>query len=126
MFNTKKFLQAVGLSILITIVTAFLLGFLPVIPYGVYMAILVVATYGSMGYFAARWNVDTPYTAAFIGAILISFMNLLVSDLIFNVAVFLDPDGIGRSLSLAVVVSLLFAVVTVFIRSKEKVHPIDS
>lgn len=126
MFNTKKFLQAVGISILITITVAFLLGFLPMVPYGIYMAILVIASYGSMGYFAARWNVDTPYTAAFLGAVLISIMNLLISDLVFNIAVFLDPDGIGRSLSLAVTVSLLFAAATMFIRSKEKVHSIGS
>ncbi|KGR76453.1 hypothetical protein [Ureibacillus sinduriensis] len=120
MFNTMKFFQTIGVSILLTIVISFLLGFLPIESYGLFLFVQIVLTYGCVGFFAAIWNTETPYTAAYLGSIVIVFINLLVSHFVFNILVFADPEGIGMSLSSAVIVSLLFAVVTVFIRNKRE------
>ena len=70
MFNLKNFLQAVGASILLTIVVSFLLGFINLGSYGVFLFVQTILTYGSIGYFSAKWNRETPYTAAYFGAIL--------------------------------------------------------
>lgn len=124
MFNLIKFIQAVGVSILLTVVVSFVLGFFSIGNYGVFILIQTVLTYGSLGFFTAKWNPKTPYTAAYFGALLISFLSLLLSHFVFNILVFVDPEGISRSMSLAVIVSLAFAAVTVFIQTKrEGVHP---
>lgn len=120
MFNMMKFFQAVGASILLTVAISFLLGFIPIESYGLFLFIQTILTYGSMGFFAAKWNTETPYTAAYLGAIVITFFSFILSHFVFNILVFSDPEGIGRSLSYAVIVSLLFAVSTVFIRKKRE------
>jgi len=119
MFNTKKFFQAMGMSILLTIVISFILGFFP-INYGIFLTIQTILTYGSMGYFAVRWNSETPYTSAYLGALLLSLLNLVVSFLLFNIDVFGNPEGIVSSISFAVIVSLSFATATAFLKSKRE------
>ncbi len=120
LFNTMKFFQTIGASILLTIAISFLLGFIPIESYGLFLFIQTVLTYGSLGILAAIWNGETPYTAAYLGAIVIVFISFLVSHFVFNILVFADPEGVARSLSYAVIVSLLFAVATVFIRKKRE------
>lgn len=119
-FDTMKFFQAVGVSILLTIVISFLLGFIPIESYGVFLFIQTILTYGSMGFFAAKWNTKTPFTAAYLGAVIIAIISFILSHFIFNILVFSNPEGIARSLSYAVIVSLLFAAATVFIRKKRE------
>jgi len=118
MFEMKKFLQTVGVSILITIIFSVLIGFIQIPSYGWYIALQMLITYGSLGYFAAKWNPKTPYTSAFLGATTISIMSLCISYFMFNILVFWDPAGIGRSISLAVILTLLVTSITVFIQQK--------
>ena len=113
MFNAKNFLQAVGASILLTISVSFLLGFIKIGNYGVFMFVQTVLTYGSVGYFAVKWNRKTPYTAAYFGAIVIALISFILSNYVLNIAILVDSKTIASSLSYAVIVSLLFAAITV-------------
>ncbi|MFC7685693.1 hypothetical protein [Ureibacillus sp. GCM10028918] len=124
MFNTIKFFQAVGASFLVTIIVSFILGFFQFGSYGLFLFVQTIITYGSMGFFASRLNTETPYTAAYLGAIFMSFISILFSHFVLHVYIFTDPNGIARSMSLAVLVSLLFAYITTLIRTKrEEVLP---
>ena len=118
MFNLKNFLQAVGASILLTIFISFLLGFIDLGSFGVFMFVQTIITYGSIGYFAAKWNRETPYTAAYFGAIAIALISFVISNYVFNIAVLVDSEAIGSSLSYAVIVSLIFAAITVPIQNR--------
>lgn len=120
MFNLKNFLQAVGASILLTISVSFLLGFINLGNYGVFLFVQTILTYGSVGYFAAKWNRETPYTAAYFGAIVIALISFILSNYVFNIAVLLDSESIGSSLSYAVIVSILFAAITVPIQKRRE------
>ncbi len=120
MFNLKNFLQAVGASILFTITVSFLLGFINLGNFWVYFSIQTIITYGSMGYFAAKWNRETPYSAAYFGAIIIALISFIISNYVFNIAVLLDSEAIGSSLSYAVIISLLFAAITVPILNRRE------
>jgi len=120
MFNLKNFLQAVGASILLTIFISFLLGFIDLGRFGVFMFVQTILTYGSIGYFAAKWNRETPYTAAYFGAIVIALISFIISNYVFNIAILLDSEGIGSNLSYAVIVSLIFAAITVPIQNRRE------
>ncbi|MEO4054203.1 hypothetical protein AAFN87_12240 [Solibacillus sp. CAU 1738] len=115
-----KFLQAVGVSILLTVVISFILGFIPINNFAIFLFIQTILAYGSIGYFGAKWNLQAPYTAAYLGAVVIALINLLLSHFIFNILVFVDAGSIARSISLAVIVSMMFAVVTIFIKNKRE------
>ena len=119
MFNARKFIQAVGISLLITILTSIILGVVNIQSYPLFIAIQMLATYGSMGYLGAKWNPKTPYFAAYLGAVILSILNFLFAYFIMNVLVFFDPIGINRSMSLAIVLTMLVAVITVFISNKK-------
>lgn len=120
MFNLKNFVQAVGASILLTISISFLLGFIDLGSYGVYLFVQTILTYGSVGYFAAKWNRETPYTAAYFGAIVITLISFAISNYVFNIAVLVDSEAIGSSLSYAVIVSFIFSAITVLIQNRRE------
>ena len=120
MFNPIKFIQALGASLLVTIVLSFIIGFIPMKSMNLFFLIQMVLTYGSMGFFASRWNPQTPYTAAYLGAVIISVMSLLLSHYVFNILVFTDPAGISRSFSLAVLTSLLVSYICTVIRTRRE------
>ena len=120
MFNLKNFLQAVGASILLTIFVSFILGFIDLGSYGMFLFIQSILTYGSVGYFSAKWNRETPYTAAYFGAIVIALISFIISNYVFNIAILLDSEGIGSNLSYAVIVSLIFAAITVPIQNRRE------
>ena len=120
MFNLKNFLQAIGASILLTISISFLLGFFDLGSFGVFLFVQTILTYGSIGYFAAKWNRETPYTAAYFGAIVIVLISFVISNYIFNVAILVDSEAIGSSLSYAIIVSIIFAAITVLIQNRRE------
>ena len=120
MFNLKNFLQAVGASILLTIFVSFILGFIDLGSYGMFLFVQSILTYGSVGYFSAKWNRETPYTAAYFGAIVIALISFIISNYVFNIAILLDSEGIGSNLSYAVIVSLIFAAITVPIQNRRE------
>ena len=120
MFNLKNFLQAIGASILLTISISFLLGFFDLGSFGVFLFVQTILTYGSIGYFAAKWNRETPYTAAYFGAIVIVLISFVISNYIFNVAILVDSEAIGSSLSYAIIVSIIFAAITVLTQNRRE------
>ena len=120
MFNTIKFLQALGASLLVTIIVSFIIGFIPINSINLFVFIQLLLTYGAMGYFAAKWNPQTPYTAAYLGALVIAVASFLLSHYVFNILVFTDPEGIARSLTFAVLTSLLAAYIYTVIRTRRE------
>jgi len=124
MFEVKKFLQTVGISIFITVIFSIMIGFIQIPSYGWYVALQMIITYGSLGYFAAKWNPKTPYTAAFLGATVVSILSLCISYFMFSILVFWDPAGIGRSMSLAVTLTMAVTALTVFIQQKKEGAPV--
>ncbi|QCR31542.1 hypothetical protein [Lysinibacillus sp. SGAir0095] len=120
MFNAIKFFQAIGASFLVTVIVSFLLGFFQIGHFGFFLFLQTIITYGSMGFFASKWNSETPYTAAYLGAVIMSFISILLSHFVFHIYIFTDPNGIARSMSIAVLVSLLVAYICTLIRTKRE------
>lgn len=122
MFETKKFLQILGISILITVITSIAMGLGRIENYLLFLIIQWLITYGSLGVLSAIWMSKTPYFSAYLGAVVISLLNILFSYFVFNIMVFVDPNGIYRSLSWAVILALTASFITKFLVSRTKVQ----
>jgi hypothetical protein len=120
MFQTKKFLQIVGISMINTFLISFVLGLINFDSYVVFLIIQLLVTYGTIGILSVLWLPQTPYTAAYLGATSIALLNILFSYYIFNIMVFADPSAINRSMSWAVITSILFVYITKLIKSKNE------
>ncbi|WP_075618564.1 hypothetical protein [Paenisporosarcina indica] len=120
MFQTKKFLQMLGIAIISTFFLSILMGLLNFDGYHVFITLQLLITYGTIGVLSVFWLPDTPYISAYLGAITMSLLNILFSYYIFNVLIFADPTGINSSMSWAVIVSMVFAFSTKFIISKKE------
>ncbi len=120
MFHTKKFLQIVGVSMINTFLISFLLGLINFDSYVVFLIIQLLVTYGTIGILSVLWLPQTPYIAAYLGATSIALLNILFSYYIFNIMVFADPAAINRSMSWAVITSILFAYITKLIKRKNE------
>jgi hypothetical protein len=120
MFQTKKFLQIVGISMINTFLISFVLGLINFDSYVVFLIIQLLVTYGTIGILSVLWLPQTPYTAAYLGATSIALLNILFSYYIFNILVFADPSAINRSMSWAVITSILFVYITKLIKSKNE------
>lgn len=121
MFNMKNFFQTIGISIFITIIFSVMIGFIKIPSYNWFVAVQMLITYGSLGYFAAKWSPKTPYTVAFLGATVVSIVSLCVAYFMFDILVFWDPEGIGRSMSLAVTLTIIVTAITLFVQQKREV-----
>jgi len=120
MFQTKKFLQIVGISMINTFLISFVLGLINFDSYVVFVVIQLLVTYGTIGILSVLWLPQTPYTAAYLGATSIALLNILFSYYIFNIMVFADPSAINRSMSWAAITSILFVYITKLIKSKNE------
>lgn len=120
MFQTKKFLQMLGIAIISTFFLSILMGLLNFDGYTIFITLQLLITYGTIGVLSVFWLPDTPYISAYLGAITMSLLNILFSYYIFNVLIFADPTGINSSMSWAVIVSMVFAFSTKFIISKQE------
>jgi hypothetical protein len=120
MFQTKKFLQIVGISMINTFLISFVLGLINFDSYVVFVIIQLLVTYGTIGILSVLWLPQTPYTAAYLGATSIALLNILFSYYIFNIMVFADPSAINRSMSWAAITSILFVYITKLIKSKNE------
>lgn len=119
MFSMRKLMQAIGASILITVLFSFIIGFFNIPSFNGYIVFQMILTYGSLGYFSVKWNPKTPYTAAFLGATIISILSIFTSYFLLNVLVLWDPAGIGRSMTWAVLLTLLVAIITVYMKQRK-------
>ncbi|EPD51318.1 hypothetical protein HMPREF1210_01916 [Paenisporosarcina sp. HGH0030] len=112
-------MQAIGASILITVLFSFIIGFFNIPSFNGYIVFQMILTYVSLGYFSVKWNPKTPYTAAFLGATIVSILSILTSYFLLNVLVLWDPAGIGRSMTWAVLLTLLVAIITVYMKQRK-------
>lgn len=119
MFSMRKLIQAIGGSILITALFSFIIGFFNIPSFSGYIVFQMILTYGSLGYFSVKWNPKTPYTAAFLGATIVSILSILTSYFLLNILVLWDPAGIGRSMTWAVLLTLLVAIITVYMQQRK-------
>lgn len=119
MFSMRKLIQAIGASILITVLFSFIIGFFNIPSFNGYIVFQMILTYGSLGYFSVKWNPKTPYTAAFLGATIVSILSILTSYFLLNILVLWDPAGIGRSMTWAVLLTLLVAIITVYMQQRK-------
>lgn len=124
MFETKKFLQVLGISILITVIVSVILGFTKMENYLLFVTIQWVMTYGSIGILSAWWMNNTPYFSAYLGAVIMALLNMLFSYFIFNIMIFVDPEGVNRSLSWAVIIALTTSFITHYLIKRTKGSPV--
>ena len=120
MFETKKFLQALGLSLLIAIFVSIILGIIQFEYYALFLLIQMFAFYGTMGFFAVIFNPKTPFIASYLGALIIAVLNLLFSNFVFDIMVFINPASINNILSFAVMTALLVTAVTLFFKNRNE------
>ena len=120
MFDLKKFLQTVGLSLLISILISVAFGFFEFDNYAVYLTIQMLSFYGTVGFFAVVFNPRTPFTASYLGALIIAVLNILFANYVFGIWMFVNPAGINSSLSYAVITALSVTAITVFIKNKSE------
>lgn len=119
MFRLGKLVQAIGVSILITVLFSFIIGFFNIPSFTGYIFFQMMLTYGSLGYFAVKWNPDTPYTAAFLGATIVSILSIFTAYFLLNILVLWDPAGISRSMTWAILLTMLVAVITVYVKQRK-------
>ncbi|WP_252502255.1 hypothetical protein [Sporosarcina sp. Marseille-Q4943] len=120
MFETKKFLQAIGLSLLISVVLSFILGLIQFEHQSVFLLIQMLSFYGTMGFFAVVFNPKTPFTASYIGALIIAMLNILFANYVFGVWMFVNPSSINKILSFAVITALSVTAVTLLIKNRSE------
>lgn len=118
MFELKKFLQAVGLSLLISLIISIFLGLIQFENYALFLMIQMLSFYGTMGFFAVLFNPKTPFTASYLGAVIIALLNILFSNFVFGIWMFVNPASINNILSFAVLTALTVTAITVFIRNR--------
>lgn len=120
MFETKRFLQALGLSLLVAVFVSIILGIIQFQHYVLFIIIQLLAFYGSMGFFAVFFNSKTPFTASYLGALIIAVLNLLFSNFVFNIMVFVNPASVNSVLSFAVLTSLFVTGITLFFKNRNE------
>ncbi|MGM8214851.1 hypothetical protein ACLIA0_04665 [Bacillaceae bacterium W0354] len=125
MFNTKKFIEAVGISLLITIVFSFLIGFFEFQSVEGLIIINFLVSYVGIGILAPLLNRKTPYTAAFLGAIVVTLINLLFSVYVHKLPVFEFPELINNNLASSVLVTMITALVVVSILKRSEREAYD-
>ncbi|MCG7344230.1 hypothetical protein MHZ92_08800 [Sporosarcina sp. ACRSL] len=118
MFETKKFLQAVGLSLLISVVVSTILGLVQFEHQMVFLIIQMLSFYGTMGFFAVVFNPKTPFIASYLGALIIAMLNILFANFVFGIWMFVNPTSINNILSFAVLTALSVTSITLFIKNR--------
>lgn len=118
MFDLKSFLQAVGLSLLISLIISIILGLIQFENYTLFLFIQMLSFYGTMGFFAVFFNPKTPFIASYLGAVIIALLNILFSNFVFGIWMFVNPTSINNILSFAVITALCVTAITLFIRNR--------
>lgn len=118
MFELKSFLQAVGLSLLISLIISIILGLIQFENYTLFLFIQMLSFYGTMGFFAVFFNPKTPFIASYLGAVIIALLNILFSNFVFGIWMFVNPASINNILSFAVITALCVTAITLFIRNR--------
>ncbi|MEI5907457.1 hypothetical protein WAK64_10350 [Bacillus spongiae] len=109
MFNFKGLIQSVGIVLLITILFSFFIGFFNIGSIPIIILVQFFITNALIGLLAPFKNIQTPYTAAFLGSITLTVINYVVAYFIFNIYVLANPAQISNNLLLSTSVALITA-----------------
>ncbi|MRG87383.1 hypothetical protein [Salinibacillus xinjiangensis] len=125
MFQLMGFIQAIGVSVLITICFSFMVGFLSLASVEWSVLISFLVSYISIGIFAPLWNRKTPYFATFLGSITIVVINFIFSTIILRIPVLVDPLQVNQNLTASVAVSLSTALLVIPILKRNERNSYD-
>ncbi|UOQ83626.1 hypothetical protein [Gracilibacillus salinarum] len=109
MFSFRGFIQTIGVSLLIIIAYTFIIGFFNVLSVEWVIFTTFIVSYGSVGILAPLWNKQTPYSAAFLSAIVMSVINIMFSMIVLQIPVLIEPNTINENLFSSTVFSLVTA-----------------
>ncbi|HLR07658.1 MAG TPA: hypothetical protein VK136_00120 [Bacillota bacterium] len=109
MFNFRGFIQTIGVSLIITMVYSFIIGFFNLMSVEWSIFTTFIVSYGSVGVFAPLWNRQTPYFAAFLSAVVLTVLNLLFSIIVLRIQVLAKPDIVNENLFSSTTFTMLIA-----------------
>jgi len=125
MFNLKKFIEALGISVIITIIAGFIIGFFefPTVEGVIYINFII--TYVTVGILMPLFNRKVPYTAAFLGAISMTLINIIFSINVLQLPIFVYPEIVNENLLASTIATMLTAVIVVSILNRRETEAYD-
>src|SRR5699024_11414274 len=85
MFNFRGFIQTIGVSLIITMVYSFIIGFFNLMSVEWSIFTTFIVSYGSVGVFATLWNRQTHYFEEFLSTVDLTVLNLLFSIIVIRI-----------------------------------------
>ncbi len=125
MFNLKKFIEALGISVIITIIAGFIIGFFefPTVEGVIYINFII--TYVTVGILMPLFNRKVPYTAAFLGAISMTLINIIFSINVLQLPIFVYPEIVNENLLASTIATMITAVIVVSILNRRETEAYD-
>lgn len=125
MFNLKKFIEALGISVIVTIIAGFIIGFFefPSVEGVIYINFII--TYVTVGILMPLFNRKVPYTAAFLGAISMTLINIIFSINVLQLPIFVYPEIVNENLLASTIATMLTAVIVVSILNRRETEAYD-
>lgn len=125
MFNLKKFIEALGISVIITIIAGFIIGFFefPSVEGVIYINFII--TYVTVGILMPLFNRKVPYTAAFLGAISMTLINIIFSINVLQLPIFVYPEIVNENLLASTIATMITAVIVVAILNRRETEAYD-
>lgn|SRR5690554_3354733 len=125
MFNLKKFIEALGISVIITIIAGFIIGFFefPTVEGVIYINFII--TYVTVGILMPLFNRKVPYTAAFLGAISMTLINIIFSINVLQLPIFVYPEIVNENLLASTIATMITAVIVVAILNRRETEAYD-
>lgn len=125
MFNLKKFIEALGISVIITVIAAFIIGFFefPTVEGVIYINFII--TYVTVGILMPLFNRKVPYTAAFLGAISMTLINIIFSINVLQLPIFVYPEIVNENLLASTIATMITAVIVVAILNRRETEAYD-
>ncbi|RLQ91158.1 hypothetical protein [Falsibacillus albus] len=118
MFNLKGLLQAMGVSLLLTIIISLVIGMVNSLSITIAVVLMFIASYVSLGVLSPKWNRATPYFASFIGAITLSLINFWFASRFMGVEILTNPEAVNKSLVFSTLTSLITTYIVLQIQRK--------
>ncbi|MFB4169305.1 hypothetical protein [Virgibacillus sp. JSM 102003] len=109
MLSFRGFIQTIGVTLIITLVYGFIIGFFNLMSVEWVVFSTFIVSYGSVGVLAPLWNKQTPYFAAFLSANVLTVLNLLFSVTVLRMQVLVDPNTVNENLLSSTVFAMLIA-----------------
>src|SRR5699024_4320729 len=109
MFNFRGFIQTIGVSLIITMVYSFIIGFFNLMSVEWSIFTTFIVSYGCVGVFVSFWYRQTPYFAAFLSAVVLTVLNLLFSIIVLRIQVLAKPYIVNENLFSSTTFTMLIA-----------------